>query len=98
MRRAVAIIEGQRTELKLRNISSMGALAECDTPVAPGMELAFDIVGVGPVRGIVRWAHTGQFGVQFGERFDLGRLAPKRRNSNDVTMLRPWYVDQREAG
>ncbi|MCL6729563.1 putative bifunctional diguanylate cyclase/phosphodiesterase [Sphingomonas hankyongi] len=98
MRRAVAIIDGDRTDLKLRNISSMGALAECDTPVMPGAELTIDIVGVGPVRGVVRWAHTGQFGVQFGERFDLGRLAPKKRNTNDVTMLRPWYVDQREAG
>ena len=98
MRRAVAFLDGQRTDLKLRNISSMGALAECDTPVLPGAELTIDIVGVGPVRGTVRWSNTGQFGVQFGERFDLGRLAPKKHKSNDVTMLRPWYVDQREAG
>jgi len=97
MRRAVAIVDGQPTDLKLRNISSMGALAECGTPVLPGTELTIDIVGVGPVRGIVRWSNTGQFGLQFGERFELGRLAPKKKKSNDVTMLTPWYVDQREA-
>ena len=98
MRRAVARIEDEVVELKLRNISSMGALAECDTPVTPGTPLTIDIVGVGPVFGTVRWAHTGQFGVQFGEQFDLGRLAPKKQKANDVTMLRPWYVEQQQTG
>ena len=98
MRRAMARIDDEVTELKLRNISSMGALVECDIPVTPGTTLLIDIVGVGPVFGTVRWAQAGKFGIQFGEQFDLARLAPKKQNSNDVTMLRPWYVDQREAG
>ena len=98
MRRAVARIEDEVVELKLRNISSMGALAECDVPVTPGTPMTIDIVGVGPVFGTVRWAHTGQFGVQFGEQFDLGRLAPKKQKANDVTMLRPWYVEQQQTG
>ena len=49
---------------------------------------------MGPVVGIVRWAQSGKFGVQFSELFDLGRLAAKRANSNEVTMLQPWYVNQ----
>jgi diguanylate cyclase (GGDEF)-like protein len=97
MRRAMTCIDDERVEVKLRNISSMGALAECDLPVAPGMTLTIDIVGVGPVCGTVRWAQAGKFGVQFGEQFDLARLAPKKAKGNDVTMLKPWYVDQREA-
>jgi diguanylate cyclase (GGDEF)-like protein len=95
MRRAMTCIDGRMAELKLRNISSMGALVECQTPVAPGTELAIDIVGVGPVRGIVRWAQAGKFGVQFEQQFDLGRLAPKKEKQNDVTMLTPWYIEQR---
>ncbi len=98
MRRAIAAINGQTTEIRLRNISAMGALVECDQPVAPGMSITIDIVGVGPVCGTVRWAQAGKFGVQFGEQFDLARLAPKKPKANDVTMLKPWYVDQREAG
>ena len=78
MRRAITCIDGEHVEVKLRNISSMGALVECDVPVAPGTELAIDIVGVGPVRGIVRWAQSGKFGVQFDQQFDLARLAPKK--------------------
>jgi hypothetical protein len=39
--------------------------------------------------------------VQFDHEFDLGRLAPKREKTNQVTMLTPWYVEQidrRRAG
>jgi diguanylate cyclase (GGDEF)-like protein len=98
MRRALASIEGQAVELRLRNISSMGALVECSTPVSPGTELTVDIVGVGPVRAVVRWAQSGKFGVQFERQFDLTRLAPKKEVGNAVTMLRPQYIQQqREA-
>ena len=94
MRRAIAAINGHTTEIRLRNISAMGALVECDQPVSPDMSITIDIVGVGPVVGVVRWAQTGKFGVQFTEQFDLGRLAAKPQKSNDVTMLQPWYVSQ----
>jgi EAL domain-containing protein (putative c-di-GMP-specific phosphodiesterase class I) len=92
MRRAIAAINGVTTEIRLRNISAMGALVECDAMVAPSQTLTIDIVGVGPVVGVVRWSQAGKFGVQFTEHFDLGRLSAKRQKSNDVTMLQPWYV------
>ena len=94
MRRAITAIDGITQEIRLRNISVMGALVECDVAVAPGTQLTLDIVGVGPVTGIVRWAQSSRFGMQFSEPFDLTRLAPKREKQNDVTMLRPWYVDK----
>ncbi|MFC7537394.1 EAL domain-containing protein [Sphingomonas sp. GCM10030256] len=94
MRRALTVIDGAVVECKLRNISSMGTLVECTQPVAPGTQITIDIVGVGPVTGTVRWAQQRQFGVKFDDDFDLGRLAPKQRKLNDVTMLRPWYVDK----
>ena len=98
MRRAITCIDGETMEVKLRNISSMGAQVECPASVAPGMDVVIDIVGVGPITGTVRWAQAGKFGVQFGQQFDLGRLAPKREKPQDVTMLRPGYLDRREAG
>jgi EAL domain-containing protein (putative c-di-GMP-specific phosphodiesterase class I) len=98
MRRAVASIDGEAVEVKLRNISSMGALVECPVAVSPGSELVIDIVGVAPVRATVRWAQADKFGVQFAQEFDLTRLAPRKEKKNDVTMLQPWYVNaQREA-
>ena len=83
--------------MKLRNISSMGAQVECEIPISPGTELTIDIVGVGPVRGAVRWAQAGRFGVQFNGEFDLARLAPKKETPSHVAAMRPWYVDQRQA-
>jgi EAL domain-containing protein (putative c-di-GMP-specific phosphodiesterase class I) len=98
MRRAVAAIGGETHELKLRNISSMGALAECPTSVAPGTQITIDIIGVGPVRGLVRWAQEGKFGVQFADQFDLARLAPKKeRSEGQADLLKPWYVERRAS-
>ncbi len=95
MRRAITAINGQTVEVKLRNISSMGALVDCPLSVAPGTELSINIIGVGPVRGLVRWAQAGKFGVQFEGQFDLARLAPKKERREEVTMLRPSYLDRR---
>ena len=97
MRRAIAEIDGEVTEIRLRNISAMGALVECAHSVSPGTTITIDIVGVGPVLGSVRWAQAGKFGIQFADAFDLARLAPKKDRGNDVTMLRPWYIDQKAA-
>jgi hypothetical protein len=97
MRRAITAIDGTTLEVRLRNISAMGALVECDRAVAPGTRLTLDMVGVGPVAGSVRWAQAGRFGLQFSEQFDLKRLAPKKVKQNDVTMLKPWYVREQAA-
>jgi diguanylate cyclase (GGDEF)-like protein len=95
MRRAIAQIGNRAVEIRLRNISSGGALVECDSAIAPGSRLTVDIVGAGPVVGEVRWAQKGKFGLAFVEEFDLARLAPKKEVRNDVTMLTPWYVGQK---
>ena len=98
MRRAMASIDGKVHEVRLRNISVMGALVECSQAVAPGTRVAMDIVGAGPVEGIVRWASAGKFGLQFTDIFLMSRLAPKKQKLNDVQMLSPWYVDKKAAG
>ena len=98
MRRAMASFEGEACEVRLRNISIMGALVECDRAVAPGTRVVIDIVGAGPVEGTVRWAQAGKFGIQFSDAFHMSRLAPKKQKVNDVQMLQPWYVGQQKAG
>jgi diguanylate cyclase (GGDEF)-like protein len=94
MRRGITAIDGETIEVKVQNISSTGAQVECDIPVAPGTELTMDIVGVGPVRAVVRWSQAGKFGVQFSSVFDLTRLAPRKDKQSDVRMMRPWYVNK----
>ena len=95
MRRAMTAIDGERIEIRLRNISIKGSLVECDTPVAPGTQLTIDIVGVGPVVGTVRWSQASRFGMQFDEEFDLRRLAIKRERLGDAPVMNQWYVNDR---
>jgi hypothetical protein len=98
MRRAMASIDGVVCEVRLRNISAMGALVECPQPVPPGIRVAMDIVGAGPIEGTVRWSQSGKFGIQFNNAFEMTRLAPKKQKLNDVQMLAPWYVGTKAAG
>jgi diguanylate cyclase (GGDEF)-like protein len=97
MRRAMTMIDGTTLEVKLCNISSTGALVDCEIAVAPGTELTIDIVGVGPVHGTVRWAQSGKFGIHFEHMFDLTRLAPKKERRDPVRMLTPSYLDRQAS-
>ncbi len=94
MRRAITAINGRPTEIRLRNMSAMGALVECDTPIAPGTILTIDVVGVGPVLGTVRWSQANKFGLLFSEAFDLTRLAPTQAKRQSVGMTSQWHVAQ----
>ncbi|WP_260483595.1 putative bifunctional diguanylate cyclase/phosphodiesterase [Sphingomicrobium flavum] len=90
MRRAVMSSQGREVEVRLRNISIMGALVEGEVKVAPGDRIALNIVGVGPVGGHVRWATSHRFGMQFDAQFEMGRLAPKKETKPDMTSS--WHV------
>lgn len=50
----------------------------------------------GAVRGTVRWAQAGKFGLKFDYQFDLGRLAPKKEKRAPTTA--PKYFGQRAVG
>ena len=93
MRRAIAAFSGEPREIRLRNISAMGAQVESDEVVTPGQVITIDIVGVGPVIGAVRWAQAGKFGVMFTEQFDLTRLSPKQAKSESPAQS-PWHLQQ----
>ncbi len=94
MRRAITAINGVPTEIRLRNMSAMGALVECSKSIAPGTMLTIDIVGVGPVVGTVRWAQANRFGVLFIEQFDLARLASRTEAKQSTGMRSEWHIAQ----
>jgi len=52
-------------EVKVRNVSTCGFMAECGEPVRIGSYVSLDVPGVGPVHAQVRW----QIGVQMGGMF-----------------------------
>ena len=52
-------------EVKVRNVSTCGFMAECAEPVEIGSYVSLDVPGVGPIRAQVRW----QLGVMMGGKF-----------------------------
>jgi hypothetical protein len=52
-------------EVKVRNVSTCGFMAECAAPVEIGSYVVLDVPGIGPVHAQVRW----QLGVTMGGMF-----------------------------
>jgi hypothetical protein len=52
-------------EIKVRNLSTAGFMAECAAPVRIGSCVSLDIPGIGPVQAQVRW----QIGLRMGGMF-----------------------------
>jgi hypothetical protein len=94
MRRALIGLDGQVVEVRLRNISAMGALVECSEPVTPGRSITMDIVGVGPVMGTIRWAQRDRFGIRFKEEFDIGRLTGGAEPPPALPSPGPFHVSR----
>jgi hypothetical protein len=54
-----------KVEVRVRNVSTAGFMAECAEPVRIGSYVMLDIPGIGPVEAQVRW----QIGVRMGGMF-----------------------------
>lgn len=52
-------------EIKVRDVSAAGFMAECAEPIRIGSYVSLDVPGIGPVRAQVRW----QIGVKMGGMF-----------------------------
>ena len=60
-------------EVKVRDVSTCGFMAECAQPVRIGSYVSLDVPGIGPVHAQVRW----QIGVTMGGMF-LDPISLKR--------------------
>jgi diguanylate cyclase (GGDEF)-like protein len=80
---------GRSHEVRLRNISTAGAMLECARPFAAGTEAELDLGDGIALPAEVRWAHDGRVGLRFAEAFELKRLA---RRSRTGPMLKPDYL------
>lgn len=64
------IAGGAPIQVRVRNLSSGGLMAEYAQPIEVGTALEVDIRGVGWVQGRIAWATDGRIGVAFGESID----------------------------
>jgi hypothetical protein len=85
--------------VRLRNISTDGAMLESEHPFAAGAEILLDLEDAGTAFGKVRWAKGGQIGVKFDQKFDLkqlGRSTVSSGMSSDgkkAYMMKPRYLE-----
>lgn len=60
-------------EVKVRNVSARGFMAECHEPVRIGSYVSLDVPGIGPVQAQVRWQIGAKMGGMFLDPISLSR-------------------------
>ena len=86
----------QSTPVRLRNISSTGALIECEQMLRVGAEPLLDLGEAGTVFATVTWTVGDQAGLKFQKHFDLAQLSrakPQVASAWD----RPSYLSSEPA-
>ncbi|HEY5712366.1 MAG TPA: PilZ domain-containing protein [Allosphingosinicella sp.] len=62
-----------KVEIKVRDVSASGFMAECAQPVLIGSNILLEIPGVGPVHAQVRWQLGNKMGGMFLDPISLAR-------------------------
>ena len=87
------------TPVRLRNISTKGALIDCGIPLPVGAPLLLDLGEAGTVFGKVAWSIGDQAGLTFDMLFDLGQLAHAKPEVAPTRWKPPAYLsDETETG
>ena len=89
--------EGRVVAVRLRNISSGGALVECPLELEPGTEVELDVAVGEPRLAQVRWFNESQMGLQFNEEFDMKSLSPAQGKTKTTSMMIPTYLSSTPA-
>jgi hypothetical protein len=94
--------EHQTMPVRLRNISTDGAMLETEHQFDIGAEILLDLEEAGTAFAKVRWAKGGQVGIRFDQKFNLKNLtrcttarSEVVSNSGKLTtyMLKPNYLE-----
>lgn len=78
--------------VRLRNISSGGALVECARPLPRGAELLLDLDEAGTIFASVHWSRGETAGLKFHTAFDVKRLAAARPEVAAPRWVAPDYL------
>jgi diguanylate cyclase (GGDEF)-like protein len=86
---------GMNMPVRVRNISTGGALIECDRSLPADSKVQLDLPGCGNLGAEVRWTEARRMGIQFEEEFDLRRLAPGKGGSFGAKLPQQAYTNLR---
>jgi len=62
--------EGTEHQVRVRNLSSGGMMAEGQVDVVRGTAVSVELRNLGWVRGTVAWRQDGRFGIAFAQEID----------------------------
>jgi hypothetical protein len=83
--------------VRVRNISTGGALIEGDRVLPSESHVQLDLPGCGSIGAQVRWSEGRRMGIQFEQEFDLRRLAPGKDRSFGAKLAPATYTNLRYA-
>jgi len=83
----------QSSPIRVRNISSTGAMIECSSPVRIGTEPLLELSDSISVSGTVAWVVGDQVGFAFHSPFDMTQLAESIPDVAPSEWIRPSYLD-----
>ena len=87
----------QSTPVRLRNISSTGALVECEEALRVGAEPLLDLGDAGTVFATVTWTVGDQAGLKFQQPFDLTQLSRAKPQVAASKWNAPSYLNSEPA-
>ena len=81
-------------EVKIRNISTNGAMIHCDEDLVVGSPVVIELAGGGAVaeEARVRWCRSGEIGLLFDRPFDMRLLADPTPPSSRLRYVKPDYL------
>ena len=82
----------QSMPVRLRNISTTGALIECEDALRVGAEPLLDLGEAGTIFATVTWAVGDQAGLKFQQNFDLAQLAKAKPQVASSKWKAPDYL------
>ena len=92
--RGVLHNDGRSTTVKVRNVSTTGAMIQSTTPLEVGSQCLLELSDGVSIAATVQWADGEQAGLGFQAPFDLALLA----QSKPIAVQRPWsppvYLDR----
>jgi hypothetical protein len=82
----------ESTPVRLRNISSRGAMIDSGATFPEGAEPLLDLGEAGTLFATVSWVHGDQAGLSFNEPFDLNQLAKAKPEIAPMSWEKPAYL------
>lgn len=83
--------------VRLRNISSTGAMIDCEAMVFPDTNVVLDLGESGFIPARIAWVVGDQVGLGFKRKFDMARLADSKPEVAPPTWVPPDYLRSPKA-